>query len=191
MHEWFSGVGDQSLVGWLITLGYMLGAFLCLRAASGGGGEEARLWLCIGVAFLLLGVNKQLDLHSLLTRMLRDLARSGGWYEDRRTLQAIFIAFVMLAAFLAMAKLIRRFRRSRPAVRLGIFGVTCTLLFVVVRAASFHHADELLRLELEGVKAHAAIELLGVLTVVAAALLYKKQHGSIGARDRSEGTTFK
>ena len=191
MNPWFSGVGDQSLVGWLITIGYLVGAFLCLRAARSAGGEEVRLWLCLGLVFLLLGVNKQLDIHSLITGMLRDLLKAGGLYQDRRIFQAIFIALIVIAGAVGMTKLARRFRGSRAAVKLAIFGVTCTLLFVIVRAASFHHADEMLSLQLGGVKAHAAIELLGVATVIAAAWLYTKQHGSMRAENRSEVTTFK
>ena len=191
MHAWVSGAGDQSLVGWLITIGYLVGAVLSLRAARSAGGEEARLWLCLGLVFLLLGVNKQLDIHSLVTQMLRDLAKAGGWYQDRRIFQAIFIALIVIAGAVGMTKLARRFRESAAAVKLAIFGVACTLLFVIARAASFHHADQMLSLKLGGVKAHAAIELLGVSTVIAAAWLYKKRHGSMRARDRSEGTTFK
>jgi hypothetical protein len=160
--RWHPGIGDPTVMGWLTVLAYALAAFFCQRAfvASRYGAEKLRsisadeahnqkqlswFWLVACVAMALLGLNKQLDLQTLFTEIGRDLAQSQGWYQERRKYQALFIvtigllggAFAVGAAFLL--------RRVARRIRLALGGLSALVVFVVVRAASFHHVDILLR----------------------------------------------
>jgi hypothetical protein len=179
MQAWSFSIGDNSLIGWLITFGYFLAAGSCIRAARRAAEAEASFWFWAGVALLLLGLNKQLDLHAILIQEARGWARTGGWYQDRRTYQALFILLLLLAGIAGMTMLVRRFRGSSGALKAGIVGLGFTILFLLIRAASFHHADQLLRTDLGGVRAHALLESIGIITVALAARAYAKHHGSM------------
>ena len=48
-----------------------------------------------------LGINKQLDLQSLLIQIARARAIDGGWYDNRRRYQMEFIVVVTLLGLIA------------------------------------------------------------------------------------------
>ena len=154
--RWYLGIGDPTLRGWLTVGAYFLGAGLALRAAWVSArrnrlsllpSDRRRLvafWCLTAAVLLLLGINKQLDLQSWFTQVMRDLAKEQGWYDVRRQYQAAFIitlAVVGLLGTLAAAVLLRRLLRRIGIALLGL-GVLGT--FVVARAASFHQIDALL-----------------------------------------------
>lgn len=154
--RWSPGIGDPTLRGWLTVGAYFVAALLALRAAwiirkqtepALRPSDRRRLfafWCLTAVVLLLLGVNKQLDLQSWLTQIMRDLAKEQGWYEARQHYQVMFVVAVAAAGVvgtLAMAIWLRRvlFRVGIALLGLGVLGT-----FVVARAASFHHLDALL-----------------------------------------------
>jgi hypothetical protein len=154
--RWYPGIGDPTLRGWLTVGAYALGAGLAARAAwvtarqvepSHAPADRKRLvgfWCLTAVVLVLLGINKQLDLQTWFTEVMRDLAREQGWYEARRQYQFEFIvgmAIFGLLSTLTAAILLRRVLFRIGVALLGL-GVLCT--FVVARAASFHHMDALL-----------------------------------------------
>jgi hypothetical protein len=106
------------------------------------------LWLGLGIVLLLLGINKQLDLQTAVTGMGRKLAVTYGWYASRRRLEAIFLAGVALGG-LALVRVVFLLARAEPrGIRAVLTGAAFLVVFVVVRAASFHHVDELLHVDL-------------------------------------------
>jgi hypothetical protein len=54
--------------------------------------QRLRAWRSIALAFLVLGLNKQLDLQTALTEAGRVLANVQGWYDQRQIVQVAFIA---------------------------------------------------------------------------------------------------
>ena len=90
------GVGDLTIVGWVVFLAYFAVAALCYRAATlywREGGESRRMgrvWLAFAGVLVLLGANKQLDLHVWLNAYGRKLAESEGWYQNRGIAQVTF-----------------------------------------------------------------------------------------------------
>lgn len=152
---------------WLAVAAYLVGAVLCLRRTSAAATRRERLfWLFAGLAMLALGINKQLDLQTALTAWGRQLARDGGWYDQRRAFQRNFILFggvAMLALGLGLAWLVRGL--SMPVfVTLG--GLTLLGAFVLIRAASFHHFDSALRALVFGLRLHVVLELAGIAVVI-------------------------
>ena len=103
------------------------------------------LWLLITITMLLLGVNKQLDLQALLIQVVRD-QRTNGWYDDRRRYQVDFIVVMSGAAALFAIGLSLRLRRVLPRVIVAVAGLGMLVLFVLVRASSFHYVDRALSL---------------------------------------------
>jgi hypothetical protein len=160
--RWHPGIGDPTIMGWVTVVAYLVAAFFCQRAfvtsrygadklrainASEAQNQRQLAWFWLGACALmaLLGLNKQLDLQTLFTEVGRDLAHSQGWYEQRRKYQALFIiaiGIVGTAAAFGAAYLLRRVARR---IVLALGGLSALVVFIVVRAASFHHVDILLR----------------------------------------------
>src|SRR5712672_1995497 len=96
--DWTPGFHDPTALDWAITLGYLVAAGFCLYAwwTEKTAGADARthvrgFWLVVGIAMVLLGINKQLNFQTLLTDVGRGAAEQQGWYERRRTVQRLFV----------------------------------------------------------------------------------------------------
>ena len=172
---WSPGIGDPTFGGWLTVLVYFVTAWRCSQAARRISGRMAALsdarrerlfWKILSVLFLLLGINKQLDLQSLVTELGRLMARDEGWYESRRTVQFAFILAVGalgVAAAVAGIYLVRKGTRGAWIAALGAALVTA---FVIIRAASFHHFDRFIGSRWLGLKANWLLELGGLAIVI-------------------------
>lgn len=145
--------GDPSPIAWLITLAYFVVAGLCFWA--GRREKEAALgrarqwhaplfWFVLCGLLVCLGLNKQLDLQSDLTQIGRSAARSGGWYEYRRLVQGVFVVLFGLGAAAAVASAVWFMRDVWRRYRMAFVGICYLCIFVIIRAASFHHIDTLL-----------------------------------------------
>ncbi|HEY8122571.1 MAG TPA: hypothetical protein VII78_14710 [Myxococcota bacterium] len=185
--SWSPGIGDPTPAGWLATVAYFAAAGCCWAAARRIKPEyrrapslrrEWRLWGTLSALLALLGVNKQLDLQSALTEIARGLARSGGWYEQRRGLQLAFVAVVALVALLAAVASLWATRRTSPPVRVAVVGFGALLAFVVARAASFHHVDMAISHEWLGLRVSSLVELAGLAVLIVAARWQRRALGS-------------
>lgn len=146
--QWRIGIGDPSLLGWAITIGYFLAALACLQAGRHLHGRSptpgTALWFVLGLGLALLGLNKQLDLQTLVIEVGRWVALANGWYAQRRRIQLDFALTTILAgattAALA-AKPITCFRRQHP---LAIAGCGLIAGYVCLRLLSINHVDDTL-----------------------------------------------
>lgn len=197
--RWHPSIGDPSLVGWITVLAYLATAVLAGRNARAGAQQAAwwgaqthgeaqasearllsRFWWCIACLLLALGVNKQLDLQTLFTQVLRDLARAQGWYEARRPYQVAFIVAVGLSSAAGTALLAYAMRRVLARVWLGLAGLGLLAGFVLIRAASIHQVDVLLK---QGaVRLNWVLE-LGAIGVIALSALRERQRAGLPAAD--------
>lgn len=177
--QWRPGIGDPSLMGWVTVAAYLGVALLCWRSARSAHGlvEQAaahrgrRLWWMLASLFVLLAINKQLDLQSLVTVVGKRLAETQGWYEDRRIVQFWFICAVggMCAVlFCGLAWLTLGTRRENW---LALAGTGALICFIVIRGASFHKVDMMLGWRLWGAKLNWVLELGGIGCVGIAAVL--------------------
>jgi hypothetical protein len=69
-----------------------------------------------------------------------------------------------------MIAMVVRARRASGAVRGAIAGLAVLLLFILVRASSFHKVDWFINLHLRGIRANHLLELGGIAVVTAFAL---------------------
>jgi hypothetical protein len=175
--RWRPGIGDPSVLGWLTVTAYAAAALLCFVAAQGrrGSGNDdqdgrpRRLWRGVGLVMAVLCLNKQLDLQSLFTDIGRTLATRWGWYDERRTIQLLF---VIAAAAAGTAMVIYIASKTRSILRerkLLLFGLAFLLTFIVIRAASFHHVATVLAAEVLGVRVNGILELTGILMIALSA----------------------
>lgn len=165
--RWFAGIGDPSMVGWITVAAYTVAALLAARnaAAAQRAALPAGFWLVLAALLLLLGVNKQLDLQTWFGQTGRDMALSQGWYEQRRAVQAAFIVLLCVAA-VALTFAARRYWAGRwREYRLAFGGVCLLMVFIIIRAASFHHTDEMIGISLGVTTAGRSLEIVGVLVI--------------------------
>lgn len=192
--RWRPGIGDPTVLGWVTVVAYLVAAVGCGLAAwrepmpdgtRRGRARPSRFWLVLAGLMLALGINKQLDLQSLLTQIGRDLALAWGLYSERRELQLGFIALVVLVCVGAVAALFWSARRTLARRWPAIAGMIFILGFVMVRAASFHHVDAFLGARLGGFKWNWILELGGIAVVAGAA--FRVLAAPPGRPARSEG----
>jgi hypothetical protein len=173
--QWNWGPGDNNVVGWATVLVYLTAAYASMRAAQGLTGPEGMprrerwfWWVAAGV-MLALAVNKQLDLQTLLTLIARCHAQLTGWYDIRRIVQRDFILGVAAGGVGLLALLTYLLRGIFGRVWLALLGLGFVCVFVVVRAASFHHVDILLGTWVFGIKMNWLLELPGPILVAVVA----------------------
>jgi len=154
--RWAPGIGDATLQGWLTVGAYVLAAGLAASAALATSrlkepslppSHRRRLvafWWITAAVLVLLGLNKQLDLQSWLTQVMRDLAKEQGWYEARRQYQFEFVVAMGVVGVLSTVTMAVLMRRVLPRIGVALLGLGVLVTFVVARAASFHHMDALL-----------------------------------------------
>jgi hypothetical protein len=184
--RWRPGIGDPTFLGWLTVAAYAAAALYAMRCFSAARRAESRfrahdpeiardqramkhLWLLISLTMVLLGLNKQLDLQTLLIQNVRDRAYAHGWYDDRRRYQVDFILVMTAAAVLFGIAMSLRLRRVLPRVIVAIAGMGMLVLFVLVRASSFHYVDRALSMG-GRFRLNAIIELSGIGLIIGAAL---------------------
>jgi len=174
--HWEPGIGDPTVIGWVTVVAYFVAAFLCWRAArksSHSGPMFARtrwFWWLFTVVLVLLGINKQLDLQTWLTLFGKHLAQTEGWYEQRRTYQAAFIGAVALAGLASLGAMAVLAGNTTRAKRLALAGGIFLGCFILIRASSFHHVDQMLGMDFEGIKVNWILELGGIACIGLAAL---------------------
>jgi len=167
--RWRPGIGDPTVMGWVTVAAYLIAAVGCFftawREPLLDGSRRARpaaFWLVLASLMVALGINKQLDLQSLVTQIGRDAIRSWGLHQQRRVLQGGFILFVALVCAVVLAGYLWGARRMLHGRLPAVVGILFILGFVVIRAASFHHVDVFLAARLGALKWNWIFELGGI-----------------------------
>ena len=162
---------DQSGLAWFIVAAYFAGALAAFAASRSG--NEGRFWLGVSLLLVLLGFNKELDLQSLLTEAGRNLTQAIGIYEQRRLLQGLFLLLLAGAAAFAVLRLARVLRRSSAPARTAAMGIAILFAFILLRAASFHHIDHWVTVDVRGLRGGWWLELAGIVVITLSALTYR------------------
>jgi len=177
---WSPGIGDPSVGGWLTVALYFAAAALVgllLRRWPGSNAvHEIWFWRLLLVALVLLGINKQLDLQSAFTELARLMAFQQGWYAERRQAQLAFIAGSAIMGLTLLAATAHLIWGAPRATWWALGGSAALVLFVLVRAASFHHVDEWLGRSLAGLRVNWLLEAGGLLLIGASAWRRRGPH---------------
>jgi hypothetical protein len=166
---WYPTIGDPSFFGWFTVFAYLSAFILSLRVVSVSKyifieQEQAqkRFWIIIAVLMLFLCINKQLDLQSLFTASGRYILREQGMYEYKRLLQVLFIASIFIIALSAFYFIVKKLYGVTKQQILAIVGIVFLLMFIFIRASSFHNVDTLIGYSLMGFKMNWILELTGI-----------------------------
>jgi Icc-related predicted phosphoesterase len=144
---WTPRLFDPSLRHWLLTLGLGLAGLLAWRAASAWRRAGARLpnstaavlWRVVAVAFLFLGANEQLDIDELTVGLLRALARSQNWIQQRHAVGAVVAALTVSLLLAAAGWLVARAGKARRTVVPALVGLTIPGAWFVLATLSDHN----------------------------------------------------
>ena len=170
--QWTPQIGDPDMTGWLTVLSYGATACLALTVWCGLKGRRGRVfWGVLVVLLAFLAVNKQLDLQTAMTAAGKCLARAQGWYDNRRVVQAVFIAALLATVCVSLSAAIRALRGRLSRNLLAVGGLAVLLAFVMVRAVSFHHFDILIGGTSLGVSNNFLFENAGLLLIAVNAVL--------------------
>lgn len=174
--RWHAGMGDPTLLGWITTIAYLLAIICSFRKARivKAQGGTTRPWLLLAVLLFLLGINKQLDLQSWFTQVMRDSAHAHGWYAQRRAMQLAFIAILGLGMLIVLLSLRLFLANSWRHYKLVWVGIALLCAFIVIRAASFHHMDILINSNILGIKINVILELLALFIIILGTIYHKK-----------------
>jgi uncharacterized membrane protein (DUF485 family) len=137
-------------------------------------------WFVTGGLLLTMALGRASDVSDLLTDIGREQARSGGWYEVRRSLQAWVIGAVAavwaVTVAVAVWRVPERRRRYLPTA-IAVFTLVC---FIGIRLISLHHVDAVLHnREIGGVTIGAVIE-VGLLLMVVVVSAWRFRRSSSG-----------
>ena len=135
------------------------------RASRRGRAASPRFWCVLTAALLVLGLNKQLDMQTLLNDIGRRMAMTEGWYGRRRIYQALFIGVVATAGLTAVGGVSWLAHRQWKKNILALVGTVFLYVFVLIRASSFHHVDAMLGWRFLGWKWNWVLELGGIVVV--------------------------
>ncbi len=170
-NRWSPGIGDPSVLGWGTVLGYVLVSLAALHVAKTQPLKVCRrFWLVLALVLAALALNKQLDLQSALTAIGRCHAKANGWYENRRQVQIVFIAVLLLVSFAGTFALAHKFRGHLVALWPAILGIAFLSGFIAVRAVGFHHFDAFIGLRVAQLKMNWILELGGLITIALGAV---------------------
>jgi len=179
--NWTPKIGDPTVGGWLTVALYFVTVFICWRTAvltaqaRGGRPGERRIWWCITLLFIALGINKELDLQSALTELGRMVAVSQGWYANRQLVQTTFILAIGCIGVFALFVLLIWARKAAFPTWVALMGVTLVVGFVLMRAASFHHMDRFIGTRVLGLRWNWIVEMGGIAVVLLASLWRRRQ----------------
>lgn len=166
--RWTPGIGDPSLMGWAtVALYFAAAAAAWLARPSSATPVQRWFWTGLSAALIILGVNKELDLQTLFTSVGRCLALAEGWYGERRQVQAAFVAALAVAGAGGVGWALWRLRRAPPGLRIALVGAGLLVIFVLMRASSFHHMDIFINTRLAGLRMNWIVE-IGALGVIIA-----------------------
>jgi len=181
---WQPTIGDPSFMGWFTVFAYFITCIVSAKVYVAGdytfqrkSQRHMQLWLAIAIIMLLLCINKQLDLQSLFTQIARVVFHELGLYEDRRHYQSLFILGILFTGVSLIAWLIYAYYQVIKNHLLALIGLAFLIIFVLIRAASFHHMDQLIGTSILGVKLNWVFELTGIVFIFINGIILWRRDG--------------
>ena len=146
------GIGDLTFWGCTTTAALVVAALLCLVYAFFPTPYKGHrlFWITLGLALLVLGINRQVDLQWLLHEVGKVMAERQGWFSKRRVVEIVLVAGFMIAVVLLLMFVWRVARREWRRHWLAFCGIVLLVAFVVMRAMRIHEVYALFNMEPPG-----------------------------------------
>ena len=179
---WRDKRGDPTVVGWAITLGYVLVAGLCLYCT--GLFDSRRSvpisqmytwfwWLMVAV-LIALGINKQLDVQLLLADIGRSYTKYHGWYRQRMPVQIRVLALGACVGLMCLQVVGHRIRRSPKSLWCALWGVVFLGVNVLMHLVSVHSIEHFLASSVAGLSVGNGLEILAMCWIAVSAIVYNR-----------------
>ncbi len=132
--------GDPTFLGWVITTLYLILVFRCATKLQAARNQHDRylFWLTLLIVFLLLGVNKQLDLQTPFLIHLKILAVELGLLSQKLLLKLTFLLFAACFLLLLIWVGKRELASSIRRYRIVWLGLLLLFAFIFTRAVIFN-----------------------------------------------------
>jgi len=141
-------------------------------------------WWLTAMLLLVVAIAQATELADLVARTGREEARANGWYDARRSAQALAVAGVSGAWAVGVVVAIWRVPPRRRRYLPSALAVSALLAFIAVRAISLHQIDAVVyRSDLAGVRMVALVELF-LLAVAGATMAVRLDPGRGDAGQR-------
>ena len=178
---WHAGIGDPTVLGWVTVLAYCIATLRCAFKASKSDKNEEnyRFWTYLAIFLLLLAINKQLDLQSWFTQVIRTLAQAQGWYENRKLLQLLFIAFLGIGMLLTLLSIRLYLVQSWHNYPMTWVGIVLLNTFILMRAASFSHIDRMIHYPVFGIKLNGVMEIGSIALIILGSYFNKQPRNAL------------
>lgn len=164
--RWAPQLGDPTLLGWALTLGYGVAALVCFRAPN----DVPRFFRGVAVIMLLAMINKQMDLHVALTALGRCAAQAQGWFGARRAVQLVAVLVLLGGVALALLWVIWSLRAQLGQLWLVASGLAVLAVYVGLRAAGLLHLDDVLGVNIVPGLLLLSLEAGGIVLIIWAGL---------------------
>ena len=167
--RWKLGVGDPSYEGWAICILYLLASvmswFRC-RSFRESDPDYSRLWIFISGGLLFLGINKQLDLQTIISDIGRWIATELSLMEQRHIFKIVFMLLLLIIGlwflFRFKAKIIKMFHKEKFTV----LGLALLMAFIFLRATSFHILSDEVNEILNSFRFFLIFELMALMVII-------------------------
>ena len=164
-------VGDPTVLGWMTFALYLVAAVVSFRAAtvirSRQATEFSRAWSLIALGLLVLGLNKQLDLQTVLIHFAGRVAQREHFYEYRQALHAFFFVGLFGLTGIVLFRWSAKIKMFARQFRMAAIGCALVAAYILVRAASIDQVDQLLGFDLERIPCLWVLEVGGLGLVIA------------------------
>ena len=124
---------------------YLLAGLLCFGAAIMARHQfrRASMWFLTGAFLTGMGINKQFDLHNLISEFGRIVATNQGWYDARRDVQRTVMIVLIVAGLVVLLFLIGLYWRLLIEHQVLLLGLFVLVGVIVFQASAFHHFNPL------------------------------------------------
>lgn len=140
--QWSLGVNDPTLIAWIIVGCYLIGSMGSWRSQKQwhnlGKNNEFPAWGLLSGILVLLGINKQLDLHTPILMVIRQIQSESAWLLAIGTVAIIVgLAITVMISFLHI-----RFGFTYNIRLLSAYGALGALLMVqIIRFSASRHGS--------------------------------------------------
>lgn len=138
--------------------------------------QLGKLYLTITLVLCILAFMHLMNLGGDVADNVRMVAKQGGWYGDRRPMQAKLILFVTSVSAIGLTALLIKFKQVVRPVLPVILALSACVIFTIIKTISLHQIDGVLAKHVGPARLGAWIHLVLYASVVMS-LLVKVQAG--------------
>lgn len=134
----------------VIGIGYVAASIACLIVwhlqkadvdPDRSPARKATFWIVAGILLAIMGTGRASALSTVFADLGRRLARSEGWYDNRRPLQAAAAAGATIVIIAIVAALVVGRRRRRDLDVPMAIAMSALIAFAILRSVSMHEVD--------------------------------------------------